>query len=64
MSQPATEPTGPKGKLISTAHRDLHAAAAVYDILDDLPAVERYRVLGWLDAKYPRPAPITTKEPA
>ena len=55
MSQP-TEPTGPKGKLISTAHRDLHAAAAVYDILDDLPEVDRQRVIAWVVEKYPKTA--------
>ena len=40
-------------KLISVAHRDLHAAATIYDILDALPDNERRRVLQWCNEKYP-----------
>ncbi len=52
MSQP-TEPTGKKQ--IAAKHRDLIAAGDIYDILDELPPAERYRVLGWLASKYQIP---------
>lgn len=61
MSKPEdTEPTGKKQ--IRASHRDLIAAAEVYDILDALPLPERNRVLGWINHKYIHEAPKPEKE--
>lgn len=42
-------------KLVSAKHRDLHAAAEVYDVLDALPELERRRVIQWVNEKYSSP---------
>ena len=60
-TEPAA-PAAPKGKLVSVVHRDLHAAAEIYDILDDLPTQERRRVLEWCMAKYNMVAPPLPSE--
>ena len=53
MSKPTEEPApAPKGKLVSLAHRDLHAMAIIGDILEQLDEARRKRVLAWVIETY------------
>ena len=62
MSQPA-ETKEPETKRVSTKHRDLLAAAEVYDVLDGLHEKDRQRVIQWVNEKYmPSRDPMGTEE--
>lgn len=52
MSQPTETESR---KLVSTKHDDLHAAAAIYDILEELPEPKRLRVIAWVNDQYGPP---------